>query len=395
MRVCGKARWEGTARFRITEVFPERFFKCCAEKGVRLTDVRKEADEIRCSVAFRERERLLALVRDEGGKAEILFTSGIPKYLYLYRKRIGVPCGVLLFFLIVGILASVVWGVEVTGLDPLEKEPFLRFMEDSGVRPGIFSAAVDCAEAEFIAESYDESFSAVTVNLIGSKIYIHVEKRRMPPKIDEEDAYRDLIAGKDGVVLDADAYAGKLLVGEGEEVRRGDVLISGIASFSDGGVRFLRARGSVTAQTENRFRVSVPDKIRIKRIRSRRRTALPYVFMRIPLRDETARDAAGDSCRYRSEKLLRIGDAVLPVGISLLSRFSFGSDLFIPTPTEAFLIAYTGLCFSASEKLREAELLSKTESVTESGQAYLEGTYLCREEIAVDGGGVKEESGDK
>lgn len=66
------------------------------------------------------------------------------------------------------------------------------------------------------------------------------------------------MAGKDGVIILPMIYEGTCAVAEGEAVRAGQLLASGLLESDNNGTRFTRAAGEVYARTVERMTLRIP-----------------------------------------------------------------------------------------------------------------------------------------
>ena len=77
-----------------------------------------------------------------------------------------------------------------------------------------------------------EELSFLSVNLRGIRAEVVVRESDPAPEVEPTGVASDLIAEKSGVILDLHALAGQPLVGEGDTVEAGDVLVSGTVTIT-------------------------------------------------------------------------------------------------------------------------------------------------------------------
>lgn len=109
-----------------------------------------------------------------------------------------------------------------------------------------------------------EELSFLSVNLRGIRAEVVVRESDPAPEVEPTGVASDLIAEKSGVILDLHALAGQPLVGEGDTVEAGDVLVSGTVTITreDDPSQVISsypvlAKGSVWAEVEEQFSASI------------------------------------------------------------------------------------------------------------------------------------------
>lgn len=100
---------------RITGYSTERFLNACRHKGIYLWGLRAVSGAYEMNIPISGFRRLKPIIRKTGTKVTIVRKSGLPFYLYQYRKRklffVGVFCCV---FLIFG-MSRYIWNIDITG----------------------------------------------------------------------------------------------------------------------------------------------------------------------------------------------------------------------------------------------------------------------------------------
>lgn len=107
-----------------------------------------------------------------------------------------------------------------------------------------------------------EDVGFLTINIKGIRAEVVVREAPVKPEIVDKNKRADVVAVRDGVILEVGAKAGKEMVKEGDAVLKGEVLISGLVTYENGtgesfSSRQLRAEGEVWAITE-RTRMPLP-----------------------------------------------------------------------------------------------------------------------------------------
>ena len=115
---------EGDSSFSVAGGFPELLLRLCRNKKIALREVKVEGNAVTGKVNHKDEDAFLRAAAEAG--MEILSVSkfGLRYLLQRYRNRIGIPVGILMFALIMRILSSLLWSVDVQGLVTLNEEDF-------------------------------------------------------------------------------------------------------------------------------------------------------------------------------------------------------------------------------------------------------------------------------
>jgi similar to stage IV sporulation protein len=116
---------------------------------------------------------------------------------------------------------------------------------------------IDCRELENRLLRASPDISWVSVNLRGTVANVQVRERQVGQSaLSPEDV--NLVAACDGIISSVRLLTGEVVVKPGQEVRRGELLISGVRDSKAHGYSVVGARGEVMAQTEHTEIVRIP-----------------------------------------------------------------------------------------------------------------------------------------
>ena len=119
----------GEVRFIACEGFPSLFLRYCKNSGIRLRYILLSADSVEAVVSDPDFKRVLAVASSLGMRVDVVSKRGLPQFLYRYRRRLGLPVGVLFASLLLAVLSSFVWSVEVEGLRQLDPDAFSAYFK--------------------------------------------------------------------------------------------------------------------------------------------------------------------------------------------------------------------------------------------------------------------------
>lgn len=262
----------GMVRVRLTGLFPERIVNLCAQAGIDFWAM-EWLDEH--TVRFTTRRGSLGLLEELAAKVgcqvERESSRGLPDFLGRFRTRYAFLAGLLLALCAVSFLSRFVLTVEVSGNERVPSAVILSQLRRLGVRPGAYGPALDRKQLaqEALVELKDLSWMAI--NLHGTRVEVIVREAIKEPERIDETGWFDIVAQADGIVTHIEPEQGDALVGDGDVVARGDVLISGTVTlepplYSDAPTRYYQthARGRVWARTWRVLTAAIPAETETK-----------------------------------------------------------------------------------------------------------------------------------
>ena len=184
------------------------------------------------------------IVKSNKCKMKIIKKHGIPFIIKKYEKRKIFVLALL--FLCVGILAlsQFIWNIEIIGDESL-KEVVIDIAKEEGLDTGKLKKSVDLEKIINRIRIEREDIAWVGIRMKGTDVKIEFIKVDDVPNIINENDYCNIVAKKDAIVEKIVAQNGTLQVHEGDEVKSGDVLISGTMEGKYTGVQNVHPVGTV------------------------------------------------------------------------------------------------------------------------------------------------------
>ena len=364
---------EGDDSFSLAGGFPELFLRLCRNKKITLREVKVEGNTVTGKVNRKDEEAFLQAADEAGMEILGVRKFGLRYLLRRYKNRIGIPVGILMFVLILRILSSVLWSVDVHGLVTLNEEDFLSYLNTIHIRKGIPLSEIDCNAIEEEIELFDEAVLRCAVNLVGCKLYIVVEEREMPPEIAERDRYCNVIARKSGEVLSADILAGEGKIHPGDMLQAGDMIAAGVIPLKNGGVRLLEARAVVMAKTETVFRSAAETELSVKTVkRVTDRYSIVFFGLKIPSYKEP----------YESTAYFTAEETVFPMGVSRCRSTALEDRTVTFSVHEASLLAMSKLACAVSSEFWNTKIIGCNANCSRGSRYEITAQLFCEENIA-------------
>lgn len=221
---------QGYVRVRAHSEFMPRFINICKMKKIELWDMDKqECDAIFC-VSLKNVWQLKDICKRTNTSIHIFSRIGFPFWLKKARHRKGFLVGLFVFCFGVYFFAGFVWSVEIIGNRQLTKQEFEKFTYANNIYAGIPKVKLDAQKFE---KSLYDSFSYLTwvcVKEEGTKLCVYVKESDENTNGEQININppTDLVASDDGMIDSIITRKGTAQVQVGDEVTRGQILISGI-----------------------------------------------------------------------------------------------------------------------------------------------------------------------
>lgn len=287
----------GYVRIRVEGESTERFLNLCSYHNIFIWGLVPCGTAYEMYVTVEGFKRLRPVIRKTHTKVVLRKRYGFPFFVFQNRKRKLFVPGFLLCISLLYLYSSFIWDIHFEGNETHTDEALLEFLEQIDVAPAMRKSRVDCPQiVKEIREEYDD-IVWVSVSIEGSRLSIHVkenedtfpdEARNAGERNEPGDAAgntgsedgaenatgndestavsggvtdagedappSDLVAAMDGTITRIVTRSGVPLVHAGDEVKQGDVLVSGrIEVLNDAkevvGYQYCQADADIYADT--------------------------------------------------------------------------------------------------------------------------------------------------
>lgn len=325
-----------------------------------------------------------ALFESEKIKHSINEAAGVLKPLESLKGRYGLLVGIV--FLIITIIYSskVVWQINIDGNTQMTDEEIIEELKMAGFDLGAFIPKIDYEELHNRVLMNSKRLSWISVNITGNVANVKVREYK---KAEEKSPplYTNIVAKSDGYISEVLVLNGKKLVSQGDVVREGDILISGIINSQSQGLRLETAQGSVFAYVNKEINIKIPLKSVKKTYTGEKRTDKIYKIYNLPIKFSSKYGNQYEFCDTieKKERLCIFGISSLPLEITKTTYYEYTNIEEELTPQTAQELAYAELRDRLDALLSGAELVNKsTKSHYDGEYFYLDCSIYCIEDIA-------------
>lgn len=308
---------------------------------------------------------------------------GFPFFLWAYRKRPGIFAGLILALAIIFLSGSVVWDIRVSGNSSIDSATVKR--ELSAVGFGLGSSVktdVDRVSNSLLARS--DRISWLSINMSGTVAYVQI--REEASYIEKDTSPCNLVASRDGTVERIEATSGTVCVEEGQSVKKGDILVSGVRGGKLGNYTLEQATGAVYAITGREFSVEIPlqYEVEVPTMTEKGEKYIKFFSKNIFFSGNSRNSGAKCVKIYREDNLSPPSLPPLPFGVVTELVTVYETVTRTRTEKEASDMAFVLLGRQIARELENADLMSKTiKSEISDTSVRLSCTAVCSENIAL------------
>lgn len=259
MLVLGILRWlRGYVSFEATGAFPERFLNLTLREDIPLWDPVGEKGKLHAKTAVSSYKEIRPVAKRAGVRVRVKKRRGLPFIIHNNKKRGGLLAGVACFFILINIMSSFIWNVEISGLDHLSETDVRSALRDNGLSTGVFKNSFDIDRLERDATLQIGQVGWISVNIIGTTAYVELSESYKRPDIVPDNEPCNIKADFDGQILRMDIAKGAAAVKTGDGVIKGQLLVSGVVEDSLGNSTLWHSEAKVYAQTKRSEKVEIP-----------------------------------------------------------------------------------------------------------------------------------------
>lgn len=312
----------GYVKFGAVGGFRERFVNLCEQKKLSVRSLVFEDERLEGFVSAHDYKKLRSVAKQSGMKLFCISKYGLPFLLFKNRNRVGLAVGAAFFVLFMSIMSLFVWSIETVGSERISEAEIVSVAEEYGLRTGCFRPALDVHEiSDGMIKSLNGRLLWAAVNVSGSRAVIEVRDYIEKPESKTYSEPCNLIADFDGLLLSLEVHNGTKANFEGNGVKKGDLLISGIVENRDLSSVFHEARGTVTALHNDTVTAKEPLKGQQKRYIAKRSVySLKLFWLKIPL---GFFKNGGSYDEFKSENEFRLDSHPMPFSLEKKTRLYY------------------------------------------------------------------------
>ena len=206
-----------------------RFINLCRNNGIEIWNIRADREKgiIWFCIRLSDFWKLHHIAKKCHVFPRVYRRIGFPFLLTAAKKNINMVMGIAIFFIMLIVFSSRIWGIEISGQSYYTEENIVDYLDTKNIYCGMYGGNIDHEKIEKQIRKHYDGIGWVSVNKKGSRLLVNV-REMTKDKIITKKKPADLVASDDGKVISIVTSAGTAKVRKGKKVKKGKVLISGI-----------------------------------------------------------------------------------------------------------------------------------------------------------------------
>ena len=287
----------GTLRLEAFGAFSENLLNCAGLNGIEIWNSEKTGDN---TVSFEIYEvnyqTVKKLAEDCACELSVSEHRGGSSGRSFVRRRGALFISAFIFAGLMVFSSLFIWQIEIQGNRKLSRGEILRALDDCGVCTGTYWPGVSADSVRSRMMQLLPDIGWMTINVNGSRAVVLITERIPVPEIYRQSDSADIVAAKSGIVRRVSVLAGKAETAPGQAVTEGELLVSGRLDSITNGLRNVRSRASVMAETWYEINAVCPEKEEGKEACGVSRSRIALVFGKSRINFYISSGKAIDGC---------------------------------------------------------------------------------------------------
>lgn len=251
---------KGYVRCSIEGKYIEIFINQAVSKGLNLWNFKMvNNNHAEFSIELKDFFKLKPILKKSFSRIHIIKKVGLPFLLNKFYKRKGIILGMLIFILLIQLLTSIVWTVNIEGNNKLKQEEIYQVLNEIGIHEGMFKFKLP--EQELIQNkllNQLDDIAWVGIKLSGTRLDVTIVEK-VKPEQRKSTQPSNIIATKDAIIYKILAEKGLPKVKVNDRVKEGDILISGVLG-NENNQELVNAEGEVLGVVWYESKIVMPLK---------------------------------------------------------------------------------------------------------------------------------------
>ncbi len=241
---------KGFVRISVTGRFVERFLNICMNRNIYVWNIKNRGSELlHMNMSIDGFKQMPSVTFKTKTKVKIISRHGLPFILKKHKKRKTFLLAGAIAVILFTCITSFVWVIEIEGNEKVSSETIISALEANGFKTGILRYGNDIPALQNKMLLDVDELSWIWVDIRGTRAVVQVKEKVPVPSIVDRKHPCNIVAKTDGLITEVKATYGEKMVTVGDVVKKGDLLVSGIANTKYGGIHYLHSSGSIKART--------------------------------------------------------------------------------------------------------------------------------------------------
>lgn len=367
-------------RLKITGRDPKRLLKTLNKKKINLHKISLTDKCLIIDVSYQDYQKIKE-IKTVLYKIEVIETFGLKRiesFILKYKIFIiSIIIGSLLFL----VLINMIFDIEIVTNDSKIKKLIVEELNTHGISKYKFVKSykeIDKIKTDILKNNRDK-LEWLEIERVGTKYIIKIEARKIKD-LDTDNTPRDLVAKKNGIILELKVESGEVLKKVNDYVQKGDVIVSGKIMKDEEIKQLVKSKGRIYAETWYNIKVEEPVYYKEEHKTGRSNYVLELNFF-----DRFVK--LFDFANYKSSKktdILSISNPFLPIFFSIRKQEEVEITEEVNTVSNAIFLASLKAKDKLLETLGESDEILMQKSlkiIEEDSKIIVEVFFKVKEDI--------------
>lgn len=240
----------GYVKIHVEGYYIERFINICMSKKILIWNIKREKSSIMyANIGIRDFKRLRQVAKKTKCKVNIKRKRGLPFVLNKYKKRKLFVILLVIIILAISFSSRFIWNIEIRiESENITEGEILSNLMECGMQVGMQKSKINTKEVINKLRLKRDDISWAGIAIEGTNAIVQLVEAHSAPEIIDDNDYCNIVATKTGIITKILAQNGTALVGVGDLVTEGTLLIGGWIEGKYTGIRYVHGIGDVEAR---------------------------------------------------------------------------------------------------------------------------------------------------
>ncbi len=235
------------------------------KKHCKVLSLNKENDAYYIKVNPYNANKVISICEKVGFVAETIERKGIYFTLCKYVKRYGLYFGIAVSIMTILYFSNIVLKIEIYGTNDEDlKTEIIDILKAEGLFVGCYIPSVNFIDTNLKLTSLCDDVAWSSIAHTGSVVKIDLETVTNKTELQDKRIPSNIVAKRDGVIVDAQVLSGQLEVLIGDAVSKNELLVSGIIERRNGVTYYYHSLAKIIAEFDESVQISQNYKVRRK-----------------------------------------------------------------------------------------------------------------------------------
>jgi len=239
----------GTIKIVAIGAYIEEFLSDFMKSGMKVYCIENVNGAVYLSVRRSDYKRIARLARNHQVRVRVYEKNKRHIKINKNGKYLGILTGLIIMMLMIIISEKFILKINVYGSDSISEQQILKSIAEKGIFIGAYSDSIETDPAELNAKLSIKDISWINIEINGSRADVFINEGEMinKPEISVKTPC-NVVAGRDGVIVETQVYSGTLLYPAGSGISEGSVIISGVVNDGADNLIITHANGKIIAE---------------------------------------------------------------------------------------------------------------------------------------------------